>query len=319
MPKPAATPRPLTRPATALAALGLAALPAAPAAAQHILFDNGGFITHPGQGFNGADASQADPAFASLGDPVYATLSGAPYAGFEDFIVPSGEEWTVERIRFYVWVQSGGGPLPVPPFSQVAVAVWRNDPRLPSNLPITGSNDPGPTPWTGAYRVPFEGLSESTRPIYAIEARFNDVPPRPLTPGEYWIQYTVFTGTPPVHAFTPYVMDGQVNALGNAAVATPMGWTPTVYNGRGVAHPIQVEGVRRIDPACYANCDSSTFVPVLNVADFTCFVRRFSAAVSGHYLLQPSHYANCDQSTAYPTLTVADFTCFLHRFAAGCP
>jgi hypothetical protein len=61
---------------------------------------------------------------------------------------------------------------------------------------------------------------------------------------------------------------------------------------------------------CYANCDQSTAAPVLNVADFTCFLQRFAAG---------DNYANCDQSTAPPVLNVADFTCFLQRFAAGCP
>jgi hypothetical protein len=61
--------------------------------------------------------------------------------------------------------------------------------------------------------------------------------------------------------------------------------------------------------SCYANCDGSTAQPVLNVADFTCFLQRFAAGES---------YANCDGSTAAPVLNVADFTCFLQRFAAGC-
>jgi hypothetical protein len=61
---------------------------------------------------------------------------------------------------------------------------------------------------------------------------------------------------------------------------------------------------------CYANCDSSTVAPILNVGDFTCFLQRFAAGES---------YANCDQSTVPPILNVGDFTCFLQRFAAGCP
>ncbi len=64
-----------------------------------------------------------------------------------------------------------------------------------------------------------------------------------------------------------------------------------------------------IPAVCYANCDESTATPVLNVADFTCFLQRFAAG---------SPYANCDSSTAVPVLNVADFTCFLQRFAAGC-
>jgi hypothetical protein len=49
---------------------------------------------------------------------------------------------------------------------------------------------------------------------------------------------------------------------------------------------------------------------VLNVADLTCFLRRFAAG---------DLYANCDQSTTPPVLNVADFTCFLQQFAVGCP
>jgi hypothetical protein len=61
---------------------------------------------------------------------------------------------------------------------------------------------------------------------------------------------------------------------------------------------------------CYANCDNSTTTPVLNVADFTCFLQRYAAGES---------YANCDNSTTPPVLNVADFTCFLQQYAAGCP
>jgi hypothetical protein len=74
----------------------------------------------------------------------------------------------------------------------------------------------------------------------------------------------------------------------------------------GMGGPINV-----VDPpSCYGNCDGSTATPVLNVADFTCFLQRYAAGES---------YANCDGSTAPPTLNVADFTCFLQRYAAGCP
>jgi len=60
---------------------------------------------------------------------------------------------------------------------------------------------------------------------------------------------------------------------------------------------------------CYANCDDSTTAPVLNVADFLCFLNRFYAA---------DPYANCDGSTTPPVLNIGDFSCFLNRFGAGC-
>jgi serine protease AprX len=60
---------------------------------------------------------------------------------------------------------------------------------------------------------------------------------------------------------------------------------------------------------CYANCDGSAVPPILNVADFTCFLAKFAAG---------DPYANCDGSTEPPVLNVADFACFLAEFAAGC-
>jgi hypothetical protein len=67
--------------------------------------------------------------------------------------------------------------------------------------------------------------------------------------------------------------------------------------------------ITAVGAACYANCDSSTAAPVLNVADFTCFLNKYAAGDA---------YANCDGSTTSPVLNVADFTCFLNKFAAGC-
>jgi agmatine deiminase len=64
-----------------------------------------------------------------------------------------------------------------------------------------------------------------------------------------------------------------------------------------------------IGSPCYANCDGSTVAPVLNVADFACFLNAFAAGDS---------YANCDGSTAAPVLNIGDFSCFLNAFAAGC-
>jgi len=64
-----------------------------------------------------------------------------------------------------------------------------------------------------------------------------------------------------------------------------------------------------IGGACYANCDASTTAPVLNVADFSCFLQKFAGG---------DPYANCDGSTTEPVLNVADFSCFLQKFAGGC-
>jgi len=62
-------------------------------------------------------------------------------------------------------------------------------------------------------------------------------------------------------------------------------------------------------PTCYANCDSSTLAPCLNVNDFICFNNLYATGGSA---------ANCDGSTISPVLNVNDFICFNNIYAAGC-
>ena len=48
---------------------------------------------------------------------------------------------------------------------------------------------------------------------------------------------------------------------------------------------------------CYANCDSSTVAPVLNVADFICFTNRFAASSSSSPRSERTHIT-CDDAHA---------------------
>ncbi|MEX2217974.1 MAG: hypothetical protein WD749_04370 [Phycisphaerales bacterium] len=106
----------------------------------------------------------------------------------------------------------------------------------------------------------------------------------------------------------PFITDGQATW---AALAEAVGFDLSAdVTGDLVVNQADLDAVDAILGACYANCDSSTTPPVLNVADFGCFLTRYAAA-------EP--YANCDASTTPPILNVADFGCFLTKYAAGCP
>jgi hypothetical protein len=111
---------------------------------------------------------------------------------------------------------------------------------------------------------------------------------------------------------------GWIN-FGGGALATPA--NPARYDGaagrfRGYAWGENMGWINLDDAnafikrVCYPNCDQSTQPPVLNVADFTCFLQKYALG---------DPYANCDRSDVAPTLNVADFTCFLHKYALGCP
>jgi hypothetical protein len=107
---------------------------------------------------------------------------------------------------------------------------------------------------------------------------------------------------PPLNSTIEFTPDGP------GAAQPVANWTGT-GSGTGSYAILMTGSCFAVTPACYANCDHSTTVPFLNVADFTCFLQRFAAA---------DPYANCDNSTQAPVLNVADFTCFLQKFAAGC-
>jgi hypothetical protein len=112
-------------------------------------------------------------------------------------------------------------------------------------------------------------------------------------------------------AFNPsdgrmYLVDNSTDSL---YTISPSTGGAALIGSTGVGNLLGLVHIPEPAP-CYANCDNSTTSPVLNVADFTCFLQKFAAV---------DPYANCDGSTQAPTLNVADFTCFLQKFAAGCP
>jgi hypothetical protein len=112
---------------------------------------------------------------------------------------------------------------------------------------------------------------------------------------------------------------GAWTPVGNGTASTDFGHAMSVYqNELVVAGDLTVAGNQYghawarwfCPPTCYANCDQSTQPPVLNVADFACFLQKYAGS---------DPYANCDASTTPPVLNVNDFSCFLQRYAAGCP
>jgi hypothetical protein len=108
--------------------------------------------------------------------------------------------------------------------------------------------------------------------------------------------------------------DGNLSLFSNQTRTEP--FAGTAHTNRSFAGRIFY---RSGGPACYANCDSSTVNPILNVDDFTCFINEYASAQSLPYEQQVAHYSNCDGSTIAPVLNVDDFTCFINQYAQGCP
>jgi len=115
----------------------------------------------------------------------------------------------------------------------------------------------------------------------------------------------LFTTTPCPYSLQPGSQ--CINAGSTAAV--PAGISTDLCSNPRFVGVVDMGASEFQGATCYANCDSSTTPPVLNVLDFSCFLNRFAAGDT---------YANCDGSTQPPALNVQDFSCFLNAFAAGC-
>jgi hypothetical protein len=164
----------------------------------------------------------------------------------------------------------------------------------------------GPATVTGWYAIPADSPLAGTSAGIKLEFRrentsiyqaFESLTISGHTNGQ-WVQFsmTILPGQISPD-FPPYPTSVSVLPIrfGDAASTGTIFWDDISFVQGG---------------ACYANCDASTTAPVLNVADFTCFLQKYAGS---------DPYANCDGSTTAPALNVADFTCFLQKFAAGCP
>lgn len=180
-----------------------------------------------------------------------------------------------------VWNGAGFVPIVQPPSPAAAVQIIKNTTTIvtPELDPaacgvgdslVLGQTSPGGNLHTHpAYQL----VNQNTAGVYLVEV-------------ELWLGNAGNAVSDPV-----YILLDQ-NSPAQAAAA--FAWADTNLTG---------------PPACRANCDGSTISPILNVADFSCFLNRFASGDCA---------VNCDGSTAIPVLNVADFSCFLNLFAAGC-
>lgn len=182
------------------ALLGASIVSVAPAAAV-VLYDNGPFITHPGGGFGGADASRLQAITLGM------IHLGHPPVGWwlaDQFTVPAGG-WNVGTASF-VCYQTGSSTTST--LVAVRAQIWNDDPRLPGAAVVWGdtvTNRLASTTFTGAYRDSEISPASSLRPLMSVTATVGAV----LAPGTYWIQYQV-EGSNPGGAFCiPVTILGQ--------------------------------------------------------------------------------------------------------------
>jgi uncharacterized repeat protein (TIGR01451 family) len=191
---------------------------------EDVLWDNGPFVTHPGGGFGGADASALQTA---LGMITYGFghqyLLG--YHVADDFTIPPGETWTIENIAFYAY-QTGSGTIST--ITGVYLQIWDGPPDDLGSSIIWGdlvTNRMVDTTWTNSYRVLDTGLLDSSRPIMVSTAAVGIV----LSEGTYWLDWNS-DGTLASGPWVPPVTILGQTTTGNAKQYTT-GWADLIDVG----------------------------------------------------------------------------------------
>jgi hypothetical protein len=155
---------------------------------EALLYDNGPMITHPGGGFNGADASAVQTALAmTLYGFGHQLLAGNRMA--DGFAIADPGGWDLDSIQFFAYQTGTYGFPPASTITAVNYRIW--DAAPPGGSVICGDNTTNmisATTWSGIYRVLDTGLTNSQRPM--MESTVSIWPAcAHLDPGTYWLDW----------------------------------------------------------------------------------------------------------------------------------
>jgi hypothetical protein len=150
------------------------------------LYNNGPFITHPGGGAGGKDASavQTNLGMSTYGPNVNHNMSPGNYYYLADDFEVVGT-WNLDAIKFYAY-QTGSGTTST--FTGVYVQIWDGAPNAGGAV-VWGdltTNRIQSTQFSDVYRVLDTDLTATNRPIMEIKA---DISGCTLNAGTYWVQW----------------------------------------------------------------------------------------------------------------------------------
>lgn len=181
-----------------------------------ILWDNGPMVTHPGAGAGGADVSMA----SLLPNAAGSNITAALWRG-DDFTV-GGPGWIVDQIDVFGYDTNN----PVPRWDDATVQIRAGSP----DGAVVGSAS---ATWqlAGINRT-FNGagnLGNEARQISRLTADFGGLN---LTPGDYWMVYTITHSVAGTNSWFSYVMDinpanpdDPITRVGNSVSGADSGMT----------------------------------------------------------------------------------------------
>ena len=265
------------------------------------VLSNGPIVTHPGQGAGGASASAVQ---TGIGLSFYGiTCDGLTNSRVaDDVVVPPGETWTVEAIRFLGFVSGSGTTTST--INGVTLQVWDGVPGAGGQI-IWGdvtTNLLAGEAFINTFRSLDTNLTDPLRPVFQLVCI---TPGLVLTGGKaYWLDYQYQLSGGGIGRVPLVTFLGQPGKLGgNARWHSPAtGWT-VIDDVQGQDMAFEVQYSSGGAGPCYPDCDSSG---ALNIDDFICFQTYFAIG---------DPYADCDASGG---LDIDDFICFQTFYALGC-
>ena len=206
-----------------------------------LLLDQSQLVTHPGQGFGGADASAVVAPNTNNG---FNANKAAFFWVADDIVVPAGFIWHIDSIRFYAY--QGGTPPPNPsPILSCRVVILTGNNNNPDSTGSTvaygdtNTNRMKRTAFANIYKVPSTNLLDVQRPVDIVIDTLN----ANLNAGTYWLKYNFNGSATYTGPWGPVRTILGQNNTGNAKQKVPgVGWINIIDTGtvstKGMAYII---------------------------------------------------------------------------------
>jgi hypothetical protein len=204
------------------------------ARAGTVIYSNGPFVSDPGAGIGGADASVLRDGVGNLGWNV--NIAAARVA--DDFVVPAGEIWNITGLRVFGY-QTGSTTTST--FTALKAQIWDARPGDPGASVIWGNltdNILNDSAFTGVYRVSTP-LTNAQRPVMELDGSVTTS----LTAGSYWVEWAAAGSLASGPFAVPITISGQA-VTGNARQYIS-GWVDAVATVGGPQQglPFEFSGV----------------------------------------------------------------------------
>jgi len=209
------------------------------AAPEDVLWDNGPLVTHPGGGYNGADASALQSALG-MNTYGFGNQYTNGYRMADDFTISDPAGWQIDTVTFFAYQTGTYAFPPVSTITGLYVQIWDGPPWAGGTV-IWGdltTNRLASTGWSGIYRVLDTAMTNAQRPIMANTANVGIT----LPPGTYYLDWMTAGSLTSGPWAPPVTILGQTTT-GDAYQYTTS-WAPALDTGTSTQQgmPFIVEG-----------------------------------------------------------------------------